>query len=52
MKMKYLQMASIITLVGSLILINSCKVADDKNEYLRKVLWNLEQIKSAVNKLI
>jgi thiol-disulfide isomerase/thioredoxin len=36
-----------MTLLGSLILINSCKVADNKNDYLRKVLGNLEQIKSA-----
>jgi thiol-disulfide isomerase/thioredoxin len=31
----------------SLILINGCKVEIDKDEYLRKVLNNLEQIKSA-----
>jgi thiol-disulfide isomerase/thioredoxin len=36
-----------MTLVGSLILVNSCKVANNKNDYLRKVLGNLEQIKSA-----
>lgn len=47
MKMKSLQMVTIMTLVGSLILVNSCKVANNKNDYLRKVLGNLEQIKSA-----
>ena len=40
-------MVTILTLVGSLILVNSCKVANNKNDYLRKVLGNLEQIKSA-----
>ena len=45
--MKSLQMASILTLVGSLIIINSCNNANNKNDYLRKVLGNLEKIKSA-----
>jgi thiol-disulfide isomerase/thioredoxin len=40
-------MASILALVGSLILINSCNDANNKNDYLRKVLGNLEEIKSA-----
>lgn len=34
-------------LVVSLLLIEGCKVGSNKNDYLRKVLTNLEQIKSA-----
>jgi thiol-disulfide isomerase/thioredoxin len=37
----------LLILLGSLILINSCKIADNKNDCLRKVLGNLEQIGSA-----
>ncbi len=40
-------MTSILVLIMSLILTNSCKVNNSKNDYLRKVLSNLEEIKSA-----
>jgi len=47
MKIKLLQMASIVTLVGILIIIDGCNNADSKNEYLQKVLDNLDKIKYA-----
>lgn len=40
-------MASIVTLVGILIIIDGCNNADSKNEYLQKVLDNLDKIKYA-----
>jgi thiol-disulfide isomerase/thioredoxin len=45
MKKKSLIVISILVL--SLLLINGCKLDINKNDYLRKVLSNLEQIKSA-----
>jgi len=45
MKKTFLLVPSILVLLMSLILIDGCKV--DKNKSLRKVLGNLEQIKSA-----
>jgi thiol-disulfide isomerase/thioredoxin len=47
MKKISLVVTSILVLVISLILINGCKVDNNKNDYLRKVLGNLDQIKSA-----
>ncbi len=47
MKMKSLQIASFVTLLCTLIFINSCINSDPRNEYLRKVLDNLNKIKSA-----
>ena len=38
---------SVLVVSGCVILSNSCKVTYDKDDYLRKVLVNLEQIKSA-----
>jgi thiol-disulfide isomerase/thioredoxin len=40
-------MTFILVLLTSLILINGCKVEYNKNDYMRKVLGNLEEIKSA-----
>jgi thiol-disulfide isomerase/thioredoxin len=39
--------ASIIVIIMLFSLINGCKIENNKNDYLRKVLNNLEQIKSA-----
>ena len=47
MKTKLLQMTSIVAFIWSLILINGCKTNNSNNDYLRKVLSNLEKIKSA-----
>lgn len=47
MKKTFLLMISILVLGMSFILINSCKIDNNKNDYLRKVLDNLAQIKSA-----
>ncbi|MCX6254886.1 MAG: TlpA disulfide reductase family protein [Bacteroidia bacterium] len=47
MKKTSLVVTCILVLLMSLILINSCKVDKNKNDYLRKVLDNLDQIKSA-----
>lgn len=38
---------SILVLAMSFVLLNSCKIDNNKNGYLRKVLNNLDQIKSA-----
>ncbi|MCX6328069.1 MAG: TlpA family protein disulfide reductase, partial [Bacteroidia bacterium] len=47
MKKTSLFMTFILVLLTSLILINGCKVEYNKNDYMRKVLGNLEEIKSA-----
>jgi thiol-disulfide isomerase/thioredoxin len=47
MKMKSLQIASIFAFVSSSIIINSCNDTNNKKDYLRKVLGNLEKIESA-----
>lgn len=47
MKKKSFVVTSIIVLLMLITLVNGCKVNNDKNDYLRKVLYNLEQIKSA-----
>ena len=47
MKKSFLFLAFILVSLMSLILINGCKVAYDKKEYLRRVLDNLDQIKAA-----
>ena len=47
MKKTFLVTTSILVLLLSIILINSCKVDNNKNDYLRKVLNNLDKIKSA-----
>lgn len=47
MKKVSFPVTSVLVVIGCVILINSCKVNHDKNDYLRKVLANLEQIKSA-----
>jgi thiol-disulfide isomerase/thioredoxin len=47
MKKSSLFMTVILALLMSLILINGCKVDNNKNDYLRKVLHNLDKIKSA-----
>jgi thiol-disulfide isomerase/thioredoxin len=47
MKKASISLTFVLVLSGSVILINSCKLQNDKNDYLRKVLFNLEQIKSA-----
>jgi peroxiredoxin len=47
MRRSSLLVTSIIVLVISFILINACKVENNNNDYLKKVLNNLNQIKSA-----
>lgn len=47
MKKTSLVVTSILVILMSLILINGCKVDINKNDYLLKVLDNLEKIKSA-----
>jgi len=47
MKKTSLVVTSILVLMMSFILINGCKVDLNKKDYLRKVLGNLDQIKSA-----
>lgn len=47
MKKTSLLTTSILVLVVSFILMNGCKVDNNKNDYLRKVLNNLDQVKSA-----
>lgn len=50
MKKSSLVAISIFVLVISFIFINGCKVENNKNEYLRKVVNNLEKIESATYK--
>jgi thiol-disulfide isomerase/thioredoxin len=47
MKTKLLQMTYIVAFIWSSILINGCKTNNLNSDYLRKVLSNLEKIKSA-----
>ncbi|MBK8882727.1 MAG: TlpA family protein disulfide reductase [Bacteroidales bacterium] len=47
MKKIFFPVTSFFIVLSCVILINSCKVIHDKNDYLRKVLANLEQIRSA-----
>lgn len=47
MKTKLLHMISTLAFIWSLVLINGCKTNNSNNDYLRKVLSNLEKIKSA-----
>jgi thiol-disulfide isomerase/thioredoxin len=47
MKKASFHLTSVLVVLGFVILNKSCKVNPDKNDYLRKVLANLEQIRSA-----
>jgi thiol-disulfide isomerase/thioredoxin len=47
MKKASLIMTIVLVVLGCVLLNNSCKVIHNKNDYLRKILANLEQINSA-----
>jgi thiol-disulfide isomerase/thioredoxin len=47
MKKVFFPVPSVLVILCCVILNNGCKVNHDKNDYLRKILANLEQIKSA-----